>query len=113
MSDNKEELQDFMNYVDEVFLAEEERRRETMAKRSDVFRAIDVERDYQDEEWGSPASNPHTIFEWIGIMRKELQEAEDAFFNRPADELMLQEVLQVVAVGVACMEQHGIVHEKR
>lgn len=79
----------------------------------DIYHAVNIERGYQDRKWGTIEEHPHTIFEWIGIMRKELQEAEDAFFQRPANKLMLQEVLQVVATGFACIEQHGIVHEKR
>lgn len=75
----------------------------------DVWAAILRERNYQNEKWGHPDHNPHTIFEWIGIMEKEIQEAKAAYFQRPADGIqMLQEILQVVAVGVACMEQHGI-----
>lgn len=71
----------------------------------DIWAAVSRERDFQNEKWGD---NPHTIFEWIGIMEKELSEAKAAYFKRPADEEMLVEILQVVAVGVACMEQHGI-----
>lgn len=70
-----------------------------------IWAAILRERRYQDEKWGH---NPHTVFEWIGIMEKELQEAKAAYFQRPADDEMLKEILQVVAVGVACMEQHGV-----
>lgn len=74
-----------------------------------VFSAIMRERDYQDSKWGNVETNPHTIYEWIGIMEKELQEAKAAYFERPADDEMLCEILQVAAVAVACMQQHGLV----
>lgn len=80
---------------------------------NDIWAAICRERDYQDEKWGDIHTNPHSIFEWIGIMEKELQEAKAAYFQRPANNQMLQEVLQVVSVGVACMEQHGIIERER
>ena len=75
--------------------------------RSLIYEVINGERDFQDEKWGTPQEHPHSIYEWIGIMEQELKEAKEAFFSHPADRLMLDEVRQVVAVGVACMEQHG------
>lgn len=74
-----------------------------------ILNAIAAERQYQDRKWGEIDEHPHSIFEWIGIMRRELSEAEEAFFQRPADPHMLREVLQVIAVGVACLEQWGVV----
>jgi len=76
---------------------------------NDVFLAIERERRYQEEKYGTVIDNPFSIYEWIGIMEKELEEAKVSFFDRPANPLMLQEILQVISVGVACLEQHGIV----
>ena len=76
---------------------------------SEIIEAVDKERECQDEKWGSPSDHPHTVFEWIGIMENELQEAKKAYFSRPSEHLMLAEIIQVIAVGVACLEQHGIV----
>lgn len=73
------------------------------------IQAIIDERKYQDKKWGTIKQHPHTILEWVTIMEKELAEAKKAFFQRPADVLMLVEILQVVAVGVACLQQHGTV----
>lgn len=73
----------------------------------EIFDAIIKERKHQDEKWGSIEEHPHTVREWIAIMKKEVEESEEAYFDRPADPIMLSEVLQAVAVGVACLEQHG------
>ncbi len=81
----------------------------TSSNRLSVFDAIVAERAYQDEKWGTIKDNPHTIPEWILIMEKELAEAKAAYFQRPADREMLDEIRQVIAVGVACLEQHGVV----
>jgi hypothetical protein len=42
-------------------------------------------------------------------MERELQEAKDAWATNTNNAQALLEVLQVVAVGVACLEQHGYV----
>lgn len=82
-----------------------------MAHRQDkAFDAIRRERDHQDNKWGTVQEHPHTVAEWMLIMRKELQEAEQAWM-KGGDEDAMREMLQVVAVGVAAMEQHGI-HER-
>ena len=41
-------------------------------------------------------------------MEKELLEAKTAWCQSEGDPHTLREVLQVVATGFACMEQHGI-----
>lgn len=73
-----------------------------------VFAAIERERFYQDREWGTIKEHPHTVGEWLLIMIKELQEAHNAWCN-PGDQGALEEILQVVSVGTACLQQHGIV----
>jgi len=77
-----------------------------------IFDAIKRERDYQDEKWGSPLVNPHEIPAWLMIMRRELNEAMDEWTRRKgktANQEALKEILQVIAVGVACLEQHGVI----
>lgn len=72
--------------------------------RGAVFRKITRERDYQDVKW---KDNPHTVGEWLLIMQSELDEAKEAWVKNRGDSKSLDEILQVVSVGVACMEQHG------
>lgn len=68
--------------------------------------AVLRERAYQDNKWGTPWGNPHTIRQWLTIMQRELTEAKR---QHPGDDqAILQEVVQVVAVGIACLEQHGL-----
>ncbi len=78
----------------------------THTTRSEVYAVINEERDYQDRKWGAGSS--HSVQEWIDIMQRCLFKAGQA--HRVCDSAMLDEVRQVVAVGVACMEQHGAVH---
>ena len=74
-----------------------------------VFEAIKRERKFQDKKWGSLSEHPHTVGEWILIMQKELREASDAWCSKRGDVGVLEEILQVVSVGFACMEQHGFI----
>lgn len=72
----------------------------------EIWKAILVERAYQDAKWGN---KPHTVGEWLLIMEAELHEAKYAWAKGQGDDDALRELLQVVAVGVAAMEQHGVV----
>lgn len=69
-----------------------------------VFQKITRERDYQDVKWNA---NPHTVGEWLLIMQVELDEAKEAWVKNRGDGKTLDEILQVVSVGVACLEQHS------
>lgn len=76
--------------------------------RKEIFQAIGRERDYQDKKWGTIYERPHTVGEWLLIAHGELNEAIQAWQKNTSDDFALQELLQVVAVGVACMEQWGV-----
>ena len=77
--------------------------------RQHVFDAINRERTYQDHKWGGIADHPHTVAEWILILESELQEAKKAWVHGKGDAAALCEILQVAAVAVATLEQHGCV----
>lgn len=78
-----------------------------MTDRRLIFEAIDRERDFQDRKWGTIHGRPHEIATWLVILRAELAEAEQAWLKEGHPNA-LRELLQVVAVGVACLEQHGV-----
>ncbi len=78
-----------------------------MATRWEVYTAVSREREYQNKKWGTPLEHPHDVPGWLLIMRGELEEAEQAWL-KSSNEAALSEVLQAVAVGVACLQQHGI-----
>lgn len=77
-------------------------------KRNIVFDAIDSERDYQDGKWGTVQEHPHEVGGWITLMRKLLTDAEAAWASSNGDAKALVEIRKVLAVGVACGEQHGL-----
>lgn len=76
----------------------------------EVFKIISLEREYQDRKWGRPFGHPHEVGAYLTIMRKLLTEAEFAWASQNGDEGALDELRKVVAVGIACMEEHGAVN---
>lgn len=74
-----------------------------------VVDAIEIERHFQDCKWGPIETNPHTLAGWLLLMRKELDEAELALIKGGVGrDAVMQEILQVVALGAAAIEQHGV-----
>jgi NTP pyrophosphatase (non-canonical NTP hydrolase) len=74
----------------------------------DVFHAIREERRYQKIKWGH--DKQQSLAGYMLIMSSELQEAINAWMKNEtgARQTCLEELLQVVAVGVACLETYGI-----
>jgi len=84
----------------------------TKASKQDVFNAITDERVFQDRKWGTVEQHPHEVGSWLTIMRQLMNDADKGWMSNRGDEAALDDIRKVVAVGVACMEQHGIVHRK-
>ena len=76
--------------------------------RSEVYKSIDSERHHQDVKWGSIQDHPHEVGGWLTLMRKLLADAESAWASSNGDHKALIEIRKVLAVGVACAEQHGL-----
>lgn len=81
------------------------------AKRKEVYDAIDVEREYQDKMH----HHGHSVLEFAVFMRTYLEElfSKATHGSDPmAKNRALETIRKVVALGVACMEQHGAPHRK-
>lgn len=78
------------------------------AKQADVLAAVIGERSYQDRKWGTPREHPHEVGGWLTLMRVHLAKAEAAWAGSKGDEKALDAMRKTVAIGVACMEQHGV-----
>ena len=79
-----------------------------MLKREEVYAAIDSERVHQDRKWGTIEKHPHEVGGWLTLMRQHLRDAEAAWSSQPDDREALAEIRKVLAIGVACCEQHGV-----
>jgi hypothetical protein len=84
-------------------------------KLSDLYAPITVisammrEADHQDRKHGY---KQHTVPGWLLIMEDELQEARRAWVKGRGDADALCEILQVMTVGMRCLQQHGIVERE-
>ena len=80
----------------------------------DVFRAIIQERAFQDNKYGPVnGSGGHPLAAWLLIIRSELNEAMDAVTHggmqsTKGRDSVRAEIVQIAAVCVAALEQHGL-----
>jgi hypothetical protein len=73
-----------------------------------IHESIAGERRYQDQKWGTIGDHPHEVGGWFTLMRKLLNDAEAAWAGSNNDHDALCELRKVLAVGIACAEQHGL-----
>ncbi len=92
-----------------------------VAVRSDVYKAIDTERSYQDIRWGRTLSGDRETTEFQPGGTRTVDEfslyiigyANDLLVNASHyinEEGKLDIIRKISALGVACMEQHGAPH---
>lgn len=75
---------------------------------SAVFTAIVEERRFQNTKHGDVQTSPHTLGEWLLLIEAELAEAKQALIKGGAGrDTVRSEIIQVAALAVACLEQHG------
>jgi hypothetical protein len=74
--------------------------------RTEVYAAIDREREYQDRLWGGPEHDvQHETGSWVTYMRVYLRKAEDEMTGKDWDhKKVMRYMKKAVALGVACME---------
>lgn len=72
-----------------------------------VFDAIRQERTHQQQKWG--VDKQQSLPGFMLIMRKELSEAEEGWAkNIRGKHACLNEIVQLAATCVACLEKYGI-----
>lgn len=74
----------------------------------DALNAIIGERDYQDAKLGTVDERPREVGTYLTLMRHQLATAEAAYAINDNDQPALAAMRKLVAVGVACFEQHGV-----
>lgn len=77
------------------------------AARSDVYWAIDGERDYQDSKWRRPDDKVMTVGEHLVLLEEYIQRARQAWTDNVGDAAALEVIRKVAAIAVRCMELHG------
>ena len=81
---------------------------------SGVFHAIWEERKFQDDKYGPiTGKGGHSLAAWLIIVESELNEAKLAVAHgghqsREGRDSVRSELVQIAAVAVAALEQHGV-----
>ena len=79
--------------------------------REQVYRAVDAERNYQERKWQNPR---HEIMAYIPLLQHYLDKMSDACCE--CDDTWRTEALialrKLTALGVAAMEEHGVVERQ-
>lgn len=70
-----------------------------------AYKAIDSERDFQDDKWG--ADKRHDVGGWILLMEEAVLKARQAWYKAEGDEEALSRIRVATSLGIACMEAHG------
>ncbi len=96
-----------------TLVVDREKSERTVMERTKVFEAIDSERYYQDRKWGALAERPHEVGGWLALMDVHLHRAKAAWAGANNDAEALEALRKVLAIGVACAEQHGIPSRSR
>lgn len=82
-----------------------------MATRDAVYRAIDSERDYQDNLWpgrGKGEPNYLTVGEFVLLLEAYIHKARAEWTVESKPEMNTLDIVRKVAgIAVNCMEQHG------
>ena len=77
--------------------------------RGAVWRAICGERNYQDRKWGTVEEAPHDLGTWYLLIEAELREVREALVKGGhGRDSARAELVQVAALCVAALEQHGL-----
>ncbi len=85
-----------------------------MTPRTEVYKAIDGERHYQEDRWANyegldgvhESATDRTLDEFILYMEEYLQMARSHSVHGQ-EKVGLEMVRKVTALGVGCMERHG------
>ena len=73
-----------------------------------AFALVRAERAYQDRKWGDIDAHPHEVGAWLLVMKGKLDAAVTAWQTTAGSDVpALWNVIKAIAVGVACLEQHG------
>lgn len=76
-----------------------------MMTQEEVLAKIKEEREYQDKKF---PNNQHEIPTWVKLMEDKLEMVYYCWYHK-RENFALHELLEVVSMGIACMEQYRAV----
>ena len=109
---NEWNLKDFIIRIKNTLKNGYDLKNERKMERSDVYRCLDTERDYQDLRWTPRREKNDTPdaekppAEWINYIEYHLTQAKNGVYMLNEKEALAQ-VRKVAALAVRCLELHG------
>lgn len=76
-------------------------------ERSQVYKAIDSERDFQERRWTRPAHN-HSATEYLVYIDHYVRKAMEAVSTEDGEASALPCLRKIAALAVSAMEEHGV-----
>ena len=73
-----------------------------MVNRSEIFEAINSEREYQNQRWGNSFDEKNTPNDWVAYIAKYLGQSVTMPYSDPT---FRQQMLKVASLAVAALEQ--------
>lgn len=73
--------------------------------RSEVYKLIDGERDYQNTKW--PRDHEHEAGAYVAMIHAYSTKALIAWTDNPGDEAALDVIRKIAGICVRAMEKHG------
>jgi hypothetical protein len=83
-------------------------------ERTEIYSVLDGERAYQETRWNCNTTSTcgkHSVTEFLVFIQDYVNEALHTMSRNPdpyATETCLHSLRKITALGVACMEQHGV-----
>lgn len=72
-----------------------------------IINLIQIERERQDNRWGTPQERRLPIGYWLAILIEEVGEVAKEIVEAGPRELLKRELVQVAAVAIAILEAMG------
>jgi len=82
-----------------------------IAKRTEVYNAIDSERHYQDNlPTTRTDGSDKTVGDYLTMIESYRRRANDAWTDNPGTVEALHVIRKIAGIAVRCMEEHGAPH---
>jgi hypothetical protein len=78
--------------------------------REEVYNAIDVERDYQDDITEEDSVPAKSVGDFLTLIRAYSQRADVAYTDNVGDHAPKDVIRKIAAICVECLEENGIIH---
>ena len=80
--------------------------------RKEVYKIVDLERDYQDSIWNH-SEKFNSVGDFLIYMDDYMRKTKEMYTTESGKEPALDVLRKIVALGIACFEVHGVPERKK